>query len=249
MLGLAVDSQFASNHYVYLLYTYDARPARHARRARARWSRSSLRVTDQHRQRGDRGDRAARHLHERRLPGARATRVDCIPSDGLSHSIGTVRSAPDGTLWVGNGDAASFSTVDPLAFRTYDEQSSPARSCTSTATGWACPATPSAPSNSQPDARLHEAPRQGLPQPVPLHAAARRRARRSGTWAGTRREEIDLIGRRPARATAGPATRARSHDGYGTAAMRAGVRQGGHARRNATARRPTSTRTAARRGR
>jgi glucose/arabinose dehydrogenase len=49
--------------------------------------------------------------------------IDCIPSEGLSHSIGTVRSAPDGTLWVGSGDAASFSAVDPLAFRTYDERS------------------------------------------------------------------------------------------------------------------------------
>ena len=49
--------------------------------------------------------------------------VDCIPSEGFSHSIGTVRSAPDGTLWVGSGDASSFSDVDPLALRTYDAQS------------------------------------------------------------------------------------------------------------------------------
>ena len=49
--------------------------------------------------------------------------VDCIPSDGTSHSIGSVRSAADGTLWVGSGDAASFTEVDPLAFRTYDERS------------------------------------------------------------------------------------------------------------------------------
>jgi hypothetical protein len=34
--------------------------------------------------------------------------LDCIPSDGLSQSIGTVRSAPDGTLWVGSGDAAGW---------------------------------------------------------------------------------------------------------------------------------------------
>jgi PKD repeat protein len=49
--------------------------------------------------------------------------VDCIPSEGFSHSIGTVRSAPDGTLWVGSGDAASFNFVDQLALRTYNEQS------------------------------------------------------------------------------------------------------------------------------
>ena len=50
-------------------------------------------------------------------------RPDCIPSEGPSHSIGTVRSAPDGTLWVGSGDASDFGTVDPTALRTYDEQS------------------------------------------------------------------------------------------------------------------------------
>ena len=34
-----------------------------------------------------------------------------------------MRSAPDGTLWVGSGDASSFNDVDPLAFRTYNTQS------------------------------------------------------------------------------------------------------------------------------
>ncbi len=54
---------------------------------------------------------------------AASNTVDCIPSDGASHSIGTVRSAPDGTLYVGSGDASDFNIADPLAFRTYDEQS------------------------------------------------------------------------------------------------------------------------------
>ena len=49
--------------------------------------------------------------------------VDCIPADSDSHSIGTVRSAPDGTLWLGNGDGSDWSRVDPMALRTYDEQS------------------------------------------------------------------------------------------------------------------------------
>ena len=49
--------------------------------------------------------------------------VDCIPSEGFSHSIGSVRSAPDGTLWVGSGDASSLNFVDELALRTYDTQS------------------------------------------------------------------------------------------------------------------------------
>jgi glucose/arabinose dehydrogenase len=34
-----------------------------------------------------------------------------------------VRAAPDGTLWVGSGDGADYGGVDPLAYRSYDEQS------------------------------------------------------------------------------------------------------------------------------
>ncbi|HYI36343.1 MAG TPA: PKD domain-containing protein [Thermoleophilaceae bacterium] len=52
-----------------------------------------------------------------------ANTVDCIPSDYDSHSIGTVRSAPDGTLFVGSGDGASYAAADRRALRTYDEQS------------------------------------------------------------------------------------------------------------------------------
>lgn len=37
-----------------------------------------------------------------------------------SHSIGTVVQASDGSLFVGNGDEASFTVVDPAALRTYD---------------------------------------------------------------------------------------------------------------------------------
>jgi glucose/arabinose dehydrogenase/PKD repeat protein len=40
--------------------------------------------------------------------------------NSLSHSQGTVLEAPDGSLFVGNGDESSFSVVDPAALRTYD---------------------------------------------------------------------------------------------------------------------------------
>ncbi len=42
---------------------------------------------------------------------------DCIPSDGLSHSIGQLKFGPDGKLYVATGDGASYSSVDPLALR------------------------------------------------------------------------------------------------------------------------------------
>jgi glucose/arabinose dehydrogenase len=43
--------------------------------------------------------------------------ADCMPSDSDSHTIGTVRIAPDGSLFVGNGDGAWYTHVDPNALR------------------------------------------------------------------------------------------------------------------------------------
>lgn len=43
---------------------------------------------------------------------------DCLPADGLGHAIGTVTFGTDGLLYVGNGDASSWTTVDPAAVRT-----------------------------------------------------------------------------------------------------------------------------------
>ena len=45
---------------------------------------------------------------------------DCIPSDGLSHSIGNLKFGPDNMLYVATGDGASYSSVDPLALRAQD---------------------------------------------------------------------------------------------------------------------------------
>jgi glucose/arabinose dehydrogenase len=120
LLGVAVDSQFSQNPYVYLLYTYDLSPLTPdsdspmvSQLQRLRLN-SANQVTEQQILLGS--------YTSGTCPQASNT-LDCIPSDGLSHSIGTVRSAPDGTLWVGSGDAAGWSTVDELAFRTFDEAS------------------------------------------------------------------------------------------------------------------------------
>ena len=45
---------------------------------------------------------------------------DCLPADGESHTIGSVRFGTDGMLYVGNGDGASYTTVDPRALRSLD---------------------------------------------------------------------------------------------------------------------------------
>jgi PKD repeat protein len=45
---------------------------------------------------------------------------DCLPSDEDSHSIGTVMFGNDGSLFVGSGDGADYTRVDPRALRAQD---------------------------------------------------------------------------------------------------------------------------------
>lgn len=120
LLGIAVDGQFAAHPYVYLLFTYELAPTSPDQYGPMVSQLRRYRLT------------AAGDLVEPQtiLGGYTASTcpapsndVDCIPSEGDSHSIGTVRSASDGTLYVGSGDGASYSLVDPLALRTYDERS------------------------------------------------------------------------------------------------------------------------------
>lgn len=45
---------------------------------------------------------------------------DCLPVDEDSHTIGAMRFAEDGSLYVSNGDGASYRTFEPLTQMTYD---------------------------------------------------------------------------------------------------------------------------------
>jgi glucose/arabinose dehydrogenase len=118
LLGIAADSDFANNHWLYLLYVYNPAPAPSDLARTSRLTRVTVNddntVSDETVILGTVSDPPCP------VP---SNTVDCIPSDMDSHSIGTVKSAPDGTLWLGNGDASDWSKVDPLALRTYDEQS------------------------------------------------------------------------------------------------------------------------------
>ncbi len=117
MLGVAVDADFETNGFVYLLYTHNAQPGPGSKTARL--SRIKVNADD------------TVTTPEVILLGsvsgagcpAPANDVDCMPSDSVSHTIGTVRADPDGTLWVGNGDGASYSTTDPAALRTFNPES------------------------------------------------------------------------------------------------------------------------------
>jgi glucose/arabinose dehydrogenase len=122
LLGIAVDSNFASNRYVYLLYTYELLPMTPDGDGQMTSRLDRIEVGPTNAVSGRTTILGTRPRTAGVCP-APDNAVDCIPSEGFSHSIGSVRSAPDGTLWVGSGDAASFNFVDTLALRTYDERS------------------------------------------------------------------------------------------------------------------------------
>ncbi len=111
--------RFATNRYVYLLYTRELEPLQ-PDGSGVMASRLSRHVMAAN---GDLGAGTTILGSYSGACPAPSDSVDCLPSEEDSHSIGTVRSAPDGTLYVGSGDAAAYGRVDPLALRTYDERS------------------------------------------------------------------------------------------------------------------------------
>ena len=115
MLGLAVDSQFASNPYLYLLYTYDLGQARHARQLEPDGLAAPARA-DQHGQPGNRRETVLLGTYtERPLPDAlEHGRLRAIRRASRTRSAPCARR-PDGTLWVGNGDAAELQHRRPAA--------------------------------------------------------------------------------------------------------------------------------------
>lgn len=124
LLGLAVDKDYTDNHYVYLLYNHDAGGPVDGPKT-ARLTRIELNEDED----GVQGPEVVL-LGEDIPSGPNAlcpppsNDSDCLPADSPHHTIGTVISDPvDGTLWVGAGDGADWSTVNSVAFRTYDEES------------------------------------------------------------------------------------------------------------------------------
>jgi glucose/arabinose dehydrogenase len=105
LLGLAVDPNFSTNRFVYLLYTVET--GGDPNDSGPKTSRLS-RVT------------ANSANPDVALPGSEVFLLDGIPATGSSHTIGTVRFAPDGTLFVGSGDGASPNFPDPDALRAQD---------------------------------------------------------------------------------------------------------------------------------
>jgi glucose/arabinose dehydrogenase len=143
-LGLAVDADFATNRFVYLLYTYDVNPL--SPDSGGEMVSQLLRVTLSPTNRVADETVLLGSYTSGKCPTA-ANNVDCIPSDYDSHSIGTVRSAPDGTLYLGSGDGASYNAADVRALRAYDEQSMAGKILHIDRNGRGLPGHPFCPSN------------------------------------------------------------------------------------------------------
>lgn len=143
LLGIAVDPNFATGSpYVYLLYTYENDAANPTGAKTARLARYTVA-----------GDTAA-PASEQVLLGSivgDATRpscdnfavgADCLVSDEISHSIGSVRFASDGTLFVSVGDGASFNFADDKALRAQNLDALAGKLLRITTTGQGVPGNP-----------------------------------------------------------------------------------------------------------
>ncbi|MCX6393612.1 MAG: PQQ-dependent sugar dehydrogenase [Solirubrobacterales bacterium] len=116
LLGIATDSDFVHNGYLYLLYTYDPDQTRTESPKTARLTRVKV------------GAGATLAAGETVILGSKGSKAcptpgvkdDCMPSDGSSHSIGTVRSDPDGSLWVGIGDGVTPGSLSSTIMRALD---------------------------------------------------------------------------------------------------------------------------------
>ncbi|MQA28760.1 MAG: hypothetical protein GEU82_02825 [Luteitalea sp.] len=113
LLGIAADLNFASNGFVYLLYTYENDPNDYSGPKTGRLTRVTAT--------GNVASPASAFTVLGTVVGRSCNDfplgADCLPSDNPSHSIGTVKAAPDGTLFVTSGDGASFNVVDDDALR------------------------------------------------------------------------------------------------------------------------------------
>ncbi|HEX8207843.1 MAG TPA: PQQ-dependent sugar dehydrogenase [Solirubrobacteraceae bacterium] len=125
LLGIAVDNDFASHPFLYLLYTYehdgeDPLAAKTSRLTRVRLDELNPSV-------------AYAPFEETVLIGDDDDDGDelcdigevCIPADDEYHSIGTVRQGPDGTLYAGSGDSNATGDfwAQSDAMRPFDPQS------------------------------------------------------------------------------------------------------------------------------
>jgi glucose/arabinose dehydrogenase len=143
LLGIAVDSDFANNRYLYLLYTYDTSSTHAVGPKTNRLTRVTVNTNNT-----ASSEAVLLGSYPSQPCPEPSNTLDCMPSDGESHSIGTVRSASDGTLWLGSGDASNFGGVDENSLRALDERTFPGKIIHVDRNGRGLPGHPFCPANS-----------------------------------------------------------------------------------------------------
>ena len=128
LTGIAVDINYATNNYVYLLYTYDAYNPDANTPKTSRLTRIVLRPDNTVANASLNPETVLLGTwpttpFDEACPASTTNAQDCIPADGVSHVAGTVRQAPDGTLFVGSGDARDNAQNNPSTIRPLDQKS------------------------------------------------------------------------------------------------------------------------------
>jgi glucose/arabinose dehydrogenase len=122
LIGMAVDADFATNGHLYLLYVYEPGPDPSAAGPKA--ARLTRVVVNPDNTVANPASPETVILGKEGAEpcGAPSNELDCMASSAPTHTVGTVRADPDGTLWVGMGDGADAVPNDERALRTYDER-------------------------------------------------------------------------------------------------------------------------------
>lgn len=116
MMALAVDPDFDTNNYIYVYYTYE-----HGGSEELTKTNRLARYTVQ----GNVAITTTEMVILGSVTGTEATPScndypegsDCLPGDGPSHIGGSIKFAPDGSLFLSTGDASDFASINDNALR------------------------------------------------------------------------------------------------------------------------------------
>jgi len=113
LLSIAADPDFATNGYVYLFFTWDDDATDDADGHTGRLARYTVV--------GDTASRASETVILGTVVGQTCDVFppgsDCFPSEGITHTVGDIAFAPDGTMFLTAGEGAPFTYVNEQALR------------------------------------------------------------------------------------------------------------------------------------